>query len=441
MDKPETGLTFAARAAALAPTDMYALATLSRLQGASGQHHEALRTAELAIAADPEHEWPHRLRGWALWMLDRREAATDAMAEAVRLDPVEVYALSRLAWFASLVGRGEEAVVAGSRAVELAPSNGMAWFGLGWGAWAVKDWNLAEEALLKARDLNPSNSDAHNNLGALYTKLGRVTEALACFDRALELDARSAYAYRNAGYCLRVLGRWNEADAIVERDILNRMHNADAAIRTLGSSAAHTDRARALYDFGRLQEAHDELEEALRLAQTRDDTFRPLRRMASVKLFLGDDDAAKQVAERLLAEYSDDVSALSVTTWISWLADDTDLARRASVTAAKSGLSPAGVSTCLAEAALATGDFTAATQQLEHSIALNFTYGNCCAHAELGAAYYFTGETEKAAAAVLEASRARPSCETLVAMRDRLAIPVEALLPAEAAARIRPAGG
>ena len=438
MDKPEAGLPLAARAAALAPTDTRALGTLSRLQTATGRYQDALATAELAVATAPDHEWPHRLRGWALWMLGRREAATDAMAEAVRIDP-NLEALWRLAWFASLVGRGQEAFTAGQRAVELAPTDRRAWFGLGWATWTTKQWDLSEAALLEARKLSPEASQTHNNLGALYVKLGRHHEALVCFNRALELDARSPYAYQNSAYCLRALGRWQEADGFDTRGTVNRLHKAEQAIQENRSASAHTDRGEALYDLFRIAEADHEFDNALQLARTPEETFRPLGFVASTKLLLGDDAAARAAADRMLANYPDAIHAVNIASSIGWLTADADLARRASAVAAASGLDPAGVAECLGQAALAAGDTQAAKAHLLQAIDLGRDLGNCCPRAALGATYYLSGQAEKATSEILDAARIRPNCETLIAMQERLSIPVGALLPNEPAARLQKA--
>jgi len=425
MGRPEAGLPFAARAAAIAPDDAYVLATLSWIQQCSGRYMQSLSTANRAVAADPEDEWAHRLRGWALWMLGRREAATDAMAEAIRLNPSEDRGLWRFAWFASLVGRGDEAFAAAERAVELNPMANEAWFALGWAAWALKRWDVAEEALLEARRLGPSASHTHNNLGALYAKLGRYEEALVCLKRALQLDAQSLYAFSNTAYCLRALGKWDEAREFAERDGLRRLHEAEESLQGHESADFRARRAQALYDLGRIDDAHDELERAVALAQTPDETMKPLRLLASAKVLRGANSKASELARRLVTQFGDDAFTLSVATWIGWLVADADLAQLAYETAAASGLDPAAVASCAAEAALAQGEMQVARAHLIRKLELSRSLTDCCTHAELALTYLDAGDTQSAAEELREAERGDPNCSTLIALRQRGAITLD----------------
>jgi tetratricopeptide (TPR) repeat protein len=352
-------------------------------------------------------------------MLGRRAAATDAMAEAVRIDPSSQRALWRFAWFASLVGRGDEAFVAATRAIELNPLEEDAWFALGWSAWALKRWDVAEDALVEARRLAPSASHTHNNLGALYAKLGRFEDALVCFEHALELDARSIYAYGNTAYCLRALDRWEEARAFVERDGLRRLYEAEESLQRYESAELRTRRAQALYDLGRIDDSHDELERALSLSRSPDETMRPLRLFASAKVLRGADSEAFELAQRLVVEFGDDAFTLSVATWIGWLIANADLAQRAYETAAGNGLDPAAVASCAAEAALARGETQEAKAHLIRNIELSRSLTDCCTHAELALTYLVSGETRSAAEELREAERADPNCSTVIALRER----------------------
>lgn len=413
LGRPEEGVAFAMRAVALAPGDAGVLCALARLQGASGQLGEQLRTAERAVAADPESEWAHRLRGQALWRIGRFQAAAEALAEAVRLEPTEPRALWGFAWYASMVGRAEEALEVARRSITLYPDDPKCWFGLGWAAWAVKDWTLAEDALGRARALEPDNSLWHNNLGILYAKRQRISEALPCFERALELDPRSDYAYQNAAYCLRCLGRWDEAAELVERDLLSKLHAAEKTIERMPSASARTSRALALKGLQRHEEAEDELERALQLARSPDERARPLRLLAVTNLLLGQEDSARQLAAQAIYEFPADLMALSAASWIGWLTRDAVLAERAADAAVEHKLAPVTVAECKAGAALARADWERAEEQLLQQLEFSRSVGNCCTHAALGTVHDARGEPERVAHALLEAKRANPQCETL----------------------------
>jgi tetratricopeptide (TPR) repeat protein len=422
MGRPEEGAAFAMRAVALAPGDVRALCTLAWLQGACEQHGEQLRSAERAIAADPESEWAQRLRGSALWKLGRHQSAADAMGEAIRLAPTEPRALWSFAWYASLVGRGEEAMTVAQRAVELYPEDPQCWFGLGWAAWSVQNWQVAEDALTRARALAPDNSLWHNNLGTLYVKRGKIGEGLACFERALELDPRSVYAYRNAAYCLRRLDRWDEAASLDERDQLNKLHAADKALASSASSAAYASRALALANLERYREAEGDLELALELARSADESARPLRVLATIKLVLGDDRSACRLANRAVDEFSGDLLSVSTASWVGWLAGDADLAERAAAAAVAYELAPITVAECTGFAALARSDWTGAERPLLEQLDLSRTMVNCCTYAALGVVYEELGRAEDAESSFFEARRGNPRCESLTVLRNQARI-------------------
>jgi tetratricopeptide (TPR) repeat protein len=417
--RPEAGLPYATRAAALAANDPYALGTLAWLQQACGRYEEGLRTANRAVASNPDYEWAHRLRGWALWMMGRQEAAADAMAEAVRVGPTQVYALVRLAWFGSLVGRVDEAMSAGRRAVEVAPESDDAWFSLGWAAWAARDWSLAEQALRESRRLAPAGSNAHNNLGALIARLGRYEEALECFRRALELDHESRYAYENAAYCLRSLGRWDEAEELERRDALNRYHSADRLLQQRRTPAQLVSRAQALRELGRSEEGYNDVREAVELAETPDELMRPLRSLASFETVRGDDEAALATARRLFDEFADSAFTLGVVTWIGWLCGDPSLAHEASEVSAAEGFSPGAVASAHAEACLASGDLNGARTHLGRRLELTRNLRECCAHAQLAFIAERQGDELGAAQELREAERGDPACSTIEVLRDR----------------------
>jgi tetratricopeptide (TPR) repeat protein len=242
MGRPEAGIPFALRAVALEPGDVTALCMLAWLQYESGRYGESLKTANDAIAADPEYEWPHRLQGNALFALGRWEAAADAMAEAVSADPTELLALKGFAWFASEVGRADEAFRTAERAVELDPNDPDCWWGLGVAAWSLQRWDVAEDALRRSRSLAPEQSYPHSSLGGLLAVRGRFHEALECFERARELDPRAPWPYMNGAYCLRSLGRWSEAQALAERYELNNLREAERQLQDGPSPLALTHR-------------------------------------------------------------------------------------------------------------------------------------------------------------------------------------------------------
>jgi tetratricopeptide (TPR) repeat protein len=419
MGRAEDGIAIAARAVALAPGDIRAWCTLGWLQSCCQLFGETLSTAERAIAVDPESEWAHRLRSFALWGLGRYAAATDAAAEAVRLAPEEARALSKFAWYASEVGRGEEAFDVAERAVALHPDDSDCWFSRGWAAWAVKRWEVAEDALTRSRALQPDASHTHNNLGALLARLGRFSEAAACFERALELDPTTPYAYRNLAYCWRSLGRWEEARELVERHGFNKLHAAERQIATAPSSSAYAKRGLSYYLLGRHGEARRDFAEALRRAESHDEAALPVRNLALITLIEGDGSAARTLALRIVSEFSDDESSLAHAGWVAWLVGDQELAVRAADALAAGDFDPVVIAEGRAQAALAQEEWDDARVHLEGALELSRRSRSCCTHAQLGVAYRHLGDGARSDSEFADALRCDPMCVTLKVLSDR----------------------
>ncbi len=151
---------------ATAPQSVEGLCLLARCQQLAGQFELMLGTAEQAIGAAPDHEWPHRLRSIALGKL----------------------------------GRVTEAVQAGRRAVDLAP-----------GTWqthvilvdallaqgSVESLRTAYRAARHARQLAPDEPEVHNAYGRLYQAISDPVAARRCYGEALRLDPQNSTARNN----------------------------------------------------------------------------------------------------------------------------------------------------------------------------------------------------------------------------------------------------
>jgi hypothetical protein len=156
----------------------------------AGRNREALRAAERALGIDPELEWAHRLRAYALIGLAdhfrmriepiglrRRIRALEAAREAARLDPEGRAALITLveALLARRTRRSRrEALVVAERLVMLAPDD-------------------------------PAT---HNTLGRVFLKRHRWKDAEAAYRRALALDPHNYVALNNLGVAIRRAARW-----------------------------------------------------------------------------------------------------------------------------------------------------------------------------------------------------------------------------------------
>jgi Tfp pilus assembly protein PilF len=77
----------------------------------AGDHEAALRLADEVIAAEPDHATAHTARAWALENLGPKHLtqARDAYAEAIRIDPAELWAKEGLSTVLRKLGRSGEA--------------------------------------------------------------------------------------------------------------------------------------------------------------------------------------------------------------------------------------------------------------------------------------------------------------------------------------------
>lgn len=432
MGKPEIGLPLAARAAAMAPNDAWVLTNFAHLEYLTQRYDEALRTCGQAIAANPEYEWPHRLRGYVLWAIGRPEAAASALAEAVRVQPNEPRALWTFAWFAAVVGRAEEAVRAGNRAVELGPEDPNCWFALGWASWSNQDWESAESALIRCRNLDPNNSNWHNNLGALYAKLGRDDEASALFRAALSIDPRSVYAYENLAKCLRRLDRWDEAAEIKLRSDLNRLHESNERVDKVGDFSSWMSRAYANGGLRRFPAANDDLDHAAQLAETpwqigRVQRLRMIRALDAERFH-----EATELAHELLRNHSDDSAAVRASAEVAWIVGDRSLADRAVELARDRDLGERAESICRFRAALAAGSWRTAIDEFqEHLSARPMAALLCCERAGAAYACHMSGDVESARAYLRTAAEHDPNCNMLRLLDHLELLPIRDLLPAE----------
>ncbi len=118
----------------------------------------------------------------------------------------------------------------------------------------------AIECHKKAIELDPFNACAYHNQGRCLQDLKNYPEALACYDKSIDLvclHVDSVYAARAQLH----LRKGDFEKAIADADVAIAMMKEDAPKR-------YDTRGRALYQQGKLQLAHDDFTEALKLSPT-----------------------------------------------------------------------------------------------------------------------------------------------------------------------------
>jgi tetratricopeptide (TPR) repeat protein len=118
-------------------------------------------------------------------------------------------------------------------------------------------WRSRTQLWADAVAKSPQKFRSWGNLGVTFMEAGKVGEGAACFMRAIELRPDYADAYRNLSGALVLLKKYPEAVQICDRG-LQFPGSTQAAI--------YFNKAQALREMGKLDEALQSLQESLTIA-------------------------------------------------------------------------------------------------------------------------------------------------------------------------------
>jgi tetratricopeptide (TPR) repeat protein len=153
----------------------------------------------------------------------------------------------------------------------LNPSNADALGMRGDALFAQGKWTEAAVAYRQYLTVRPNDADAITRLGVTLMATNQAADALASFRRAVDVNPRNGEARRNLAAAL--LDTNDPAGALV--------HASAAVTLRPGDSVAHELFGRALALQGRLSEAINELQQALRLDPANADARADLARLSS----------------------------------------------------------------------------------------------------------------------------------------------------------------
>ena len=195
LGRPLEAVSVLHQALAKSPGDARALCLLSLAHGNAGDHREALRCADQAVAAAPHGEWGHRLRAVHLLKLNAPKDALRAAEEAVRLEPQTPATLQTLVGALMRLNRVREAEAAAERLRLLAPEACSSHETLSSVAIRRRKWREAEAHCRRALSLRADSYPALNNLGLALAHMAgplgkesgpRLREAIDCLYRAIQ---------------------------------------------------------------------------------------------------------------------------------------------------------------------------------------------------------------------------------------------------------------
>jgi tetratricopeptide (TPR) repeat protein len=221
----------------------------------TGALAQAEARLESAVATWPTSPQAHRLLGSALGMLGKLDTAREALERALVLEPDNSLCLADLANVYRLQKRHAQAEVYYRRSLALAPDNREVRCNL-----VLLELEVGREpCTIEALDdllLPPAHPAALRALVRSLDSRGRVSEAIASCEAVLRSEPDHACAHAAIGFLL-LKREFDPAAALLHLD------RALAADRN--DAETHANRAIALQDLGRMDEAFESYDTALTL--------------------------------------------------------------------------------------------------------------------------------------------------------------------------------
>jgi TolB-like protein/Tfp pilus assembly protein PilF len=177
---------------------------------------KARRSAERALALNPQLAEAHCALGWIIFSFERNlPLALQRFRRAIELKPSYVPALYWMAGALQVVGRYDEIIALDREAVRLEPFSVVVNSHLGWMLLNAGRHEEAVRQLERTLDLDPRRLLPHWLLGQALIGVGRNEEGLASLHRAVEISAHDPFMLASWGCALAYLGRKDEARAVL----------------------------------------------------------------------------------------------------------------------------------------------------------------------------------------------------------------------------------
>jgi tetratricopeptide (TPR) repeat protein len=243
--QPAAAATVAAAAAA-SGGGVAARLALAEAYATEGRLTEADQELNLAIAAAPNLSMAYVQRGRVRQAMRKPDAAREAFARAVSLEPASATALSGLALLDLQAGKGREALGRAQAAVDKWPKDAGLWLLLARVAGSTGDAALAEKALRRALAEDPDTLDAYDVLARLYLRRGDTDRAAKELEEMVSRDPRALGPRIMLGVIAQVQGRNPQAEAHYTAALGVNPRAAVAANNLAGLLAARGELDRAL---------------------------------------------------------------------------------------------------------------------------------------------------------------------------------------------------
>ncbi len=211
LKRPEQAIEEFQRALALRPDDPTALSYIAYAFIVLEQYDKALDWSGRAIGADPNREWPYRIKANAHLGKDQRKSAYKSAASAVALQPEDIQCLTMLGNCALSLDRHEETRVLGELIRKQAPEDVSGHLLLGHLADSEEKFADAALHFEKVLELEPSNANALSALAAIRGRSNRFGESVDLLRGALSVDPTRKDRQSNFSDSMKSFAMFGEA--------------------------------------------------------------------------------------------------------------------------------------------------------------------------------------------------------------------------------------
>ncbi len=153
----------------------------------SGDPKSAVAFLEKSLKMEKDSN-TYRNLGMTYLMLENYLAAEEAFLEALKMDPSDLYSLSRLGYVQVMAGSPQEGVNTLKAVLKQSPQHEYARKNLGIYYLTTKDYDAALFHLKEALKTNPNDADIYSGLGVAYWGKNDKANAKIMVEKALSLD-------------------------------------------------------------------------------------------------------------------------------------------------------------------------------------------------------------------------------------------------------------
>ena len=252
----------------LDPTNAEALLALGHSARTRGDHGAALCAYAAAAVLLPRDTWRWHDVALELSALGQDEAAEEAFARILAIDPNHLPGLLGTARCARRRGAHEAALAAFSRAAELAPGDKWRWTEMGEELSELGRLEEAEAAFRRAIEAAPGDAHAVLRLAAFIRTSGGSGAEQAFYEEYAATHPEVLWARLRVATGLRVRERLDEAEAICREVLAKEPENVSALLESGQCARQKRDHVGALALFRKaVALAPDDLWPRLELAQ------------------------------------------------------------------------------------------------------------------------------------------------------------------------------